>query len=182
MAERDDNDILKDFGNPALSNAAFNEIIQKYKVRLYWHVRKMVIDHDDTDDILQNAFIKIWKGLPNFQGDSKLFTWLYRIATNECLTFLKNKNKRFFVQVDDSNNDFTAKLESDPYFDGDKAQIKLQQAIHQLPDKQKLVFNMRYFEEMSYEDISAALGTSEGALKASYHFAVKKIEEFLKTD
>ena len=182
MSERDDNDILKDFRNPSLTNFAFNELINKYKVGLYWHIRKILINHDDTNDILQNTFIKIWKGLTNFQGESKLYTWLYRIATNESLTFLQQKKKDFFTRVDSTNNELILKLESDPYFDGNKAQLKLQQAILQLPDKQRLVFNMRYFDEMSYEDMSDVLGTSEGALKASYHFAVKKIEEFLKRD
>ena len=182
MTERDDIDILKDFGNPSLSNQAFKEIIKKYQVRLYWHIRKIVIDHDDTDDILQNTFIKIWKGLPSFQGDSKLYTWLYRIATNESLTFLKQKKKRFFSPIEDVNQELASKIESDPYFDGDKAQLKLQQAILTLPDKQRLVFNMRYFDEISYDEMSNILGTSAGALKASYHHAVKKIEEFLKQD
>ena len=178
MAERDDKEILNDFENPSLSNSAFNEIINKYKVRLYWHIRKLVINHNDADDLLQNTFIKAWKGLSSFQKESKLYTWLYRIATNECLTFLQQKKKRLFTNVDDVNID----LESDAYFDGDKAQLKLQQAIQTLPVKQKLVFNMRYFEEMPYEEMSKILETSESALKASYHFAVKKIEEFLKHD
>ncbi len=182
MAERDDIDLLKDFGNPALSHQAFKELIKKYQVRLYWHIRKMVINHDDTDDILQNTFIKIWKGLPSFQGESKLYTWLYRIATNESLTFLKQKKRWFFSPVDEVNNELSSKLESDPYFDGDKAQLKLQQAILKLPDKQRLVFNMRYYDEISYDEMSEVLGTSAGALKASYHHAVKKIEEFLKQD
>lgn len=178
MAERDDKDILNDFENPSLSNSAFNEIINKYKVRLYWHIRKLVINHNDADDLLQNTFIKAWKGLSSFQKESKLYTWLYRIATNESLTFLQQKKKRFFINVDDINID----LESDAYFDGDKAQLKLQQAIQTLPVKQKLVFNMRYFDEIPYEEMSQILGTSESALKASYHFAIKKIEEFLKHD
>jgi RNA polymerase sigma-70 factor (ECF subfamily) len=182
MDERDDNDILKDFGNSSLSNQAFKELIKKYQVRLYWHIRKIVINHDDTDDILQNTFIKIWTGLLSFQGDSKLYTWLYRIATNESLTFLKQKKRRFFSSIDDTNAELTSKLESDPYFDGDKAQLKLQKAILKLPNKQRLVFNMRYFDEMGYEDMSDVLGTSAGALKASYHHAVKKIEEFIKQD
>ncbi len=178
MAERDDKEILIDFENPALSNSAFNEIINKYKVRLYWHIRKLVINHNDADDLLQNTFIKAWKGLSSFQKESKLYTWLYRIATNECLTFLQQKKKRFSVNLDDVNID----LESDTYFDGDKAQLKLQKAIQTLPVKQKLVFNMRYFDEMPYDEMSKILGTSESALKASYHFAIKKIEEFLKHD
>ena len=182
MIERDDIEILKDFGNPSLSNQAFKEIIQKYQVRLYWHIRKIVIDHDDTDDVLQNTFIKIWKGLPLFKNDSKLFTWLYRIATNESLTFLKQKKRRFTSSLDEINQELCSKIESDPYFDGDKAQLILQQAILKLPEKQRLVFNMRYFDEISYDEMSNILGTSTGALKASYHHAVKKIEEYLKKD
>lgn len=182
MTDRDDIEILKDFESPSLSSKAFNEIVNKYKVKLYWHIRKLLVNHDDTDDVLQNTFIKAWKGLNNFQKESKLYTWLYRIATNECITFLQNKKKKYFISVDDENADFSTQLESDPYFDGDKAQFKLQQAINELPEKQKLVFNMRYFEEMPYDEMSKILGTSESALKASYHFAVKKMEEYLKHD
>lgn len=180
MSERDDNVIIKEFENPSQSHQAFKELIEKYKVRLYWHIRKIVIDHDDTDDVLQNTFIKIWKGLPSFQGDSKLYTWLYRIATNESITFLNSKKRRFFSSINDSNTELISKLESDPYFEGDKAQLLLQQAILTLPPKQRIVFNMRYFDEINYDDMSEILGTSAGALKASYHHAVKKIEEFIK--
>jgi RNA polymerase sigma factor (sigma-70 family) len=180
MSERDDQDILKDFENPSQSHQAFKELIDKYKVRLYWHIRKIIIDHDDTDDVLQNSFIKIWKGLPSFQGESKLYTWLYRIATNESITFLNNKKRRFFSSINDSNSELITKLESDPYFEGDHAQLILQQSLLTLPPKQRIVFNMRYFDEISYDDMSEILGTSAGALKASYHHAVKKIEEFIK--
>jgi len=182
MTERDDKEILNDFENPSLSNSAFNEIVNKYKVKLYWHIRKLLVNHDDTDDVLQNTFIKAWKGLNTFQKESKLYTWLYRIATNECITFLQNKKKKYFVNVDEVNSEFSVQLESDTYFDGDKAQLILQSAIQTLPVKQKLVFNMRYFDEMPYDEMSKILGTSESALKASYHFAVKKIEEYLKYD
>jgi RNA polymerase sigma-70 factor (ECF subfamily) len=154
--------------------------VRQYQQRLYWHIRKMVIDHDDTDDILQNVFIKAFNGLSNFREDSKIFTWLYRIATNECITFLNNKKKRFFIPMVDVENQLSQNLENDSYFNGDRIQMRLQQAILTLPEKQRLVFNMKYYEDMKYEDMSEILGTSVGALKASYHHAVKKIEEFMK--
>jgi len=182
MQSRDDNDILNDFENKLLSHNAFNELVNKYKVRLYWHIRKIVINHEDTDDILQNTFIKIWKGLPTFQRESKLYTWIYRIATNETLTFLTNKKKRNSLSINDENADSVLNLKSQSYFEGDEAQKKLFKAIEILPDKQKIVFNMRYFEDMPYNQMSEILDTSESALKASYHFAVKKIEEFLKNN
>jgi RNA polymerase sigma-70 factor (ECF subfamily) len=140
----------------------------------------MVINHDDTDDILQNVFIKAFNGLSSFREDSRIFTWLYRIATNECITFLNNKKKRFFIPMVDVENQLSQNLENDSYFNGDRIQMRLQQAILTLPEKQRLVFNMKYYEDMKYEDMSEILGTSVGALKASYHHAVKKIEEFMK--
>jgi RNA polymerase sigma-70 factor (ECF subfamily) len=140
----------------------------------------MVLDHDDTDDILQNTFIKAFKALDNFREDSKIYTWLYKIATNECITFLNNKKKRFFVPMVDVEYQLSQNLQTDAYFNGDRIQMKLQQALLTLPDKQRLVFNMKYFDDLKYEEISEILGTSVGALKASYHHAVKKIEEFIK--
>jgi RNA polymerase sigma-70 factor (ECF subfamily) len=159
---------------------AFKKIIEKYQERLYWHIRKIVITHEDSDDILQNTFIKVWKGLDQFREDSKLYTWLYRIATNESLTFLKQKRKRQYVPFLDVETHLINKMESDEYFNGDQIQKKLQKAILKLPEKQRLVFNMKYFEEMKYEDMSEILDTSVGALKASFHHAVKKIEKYLK--
>jgi len=161
---------------------AFGYILKKYRESIYWHIRKIVIDHDDANDVAQNTFIKAWKGIDNFRGDSKLYTWLYRIATNESITFLNNNKRNLFSPLQDVNHELINKLESDAYFNGDEMQMKLQKAILQLPDKQRIVFNMKYFDEMKYSDMSLILETSEGALKASYHFAVKKIEEFLKTD
>jgi RNA polymerase sigma-70 factor (ECF subfamily) len=158
---------------------AFKLIVNSYKESLYWHIRKILIDHDDADDVLQNTFIKAWKGLDDFRGDSKIFTWLYRIATNESISFLNSKKRRFLLPLHDIKNEMLAKLESDVYFDGDEEQKKLQKAILQLPDKQRIVFNMKYFDDMKFSEISEILSTSEGALKASYHYAVKKIEEFL---
>jgi RNA polymerase sigma-70 factor (ECF subfamily) len=182
MAEYSDIELLSMFRNEETKNFAFKLIINKYQERLYWHIRKMVISHEDTDDILQNTFVKVWKSLLNFREDSKLYTWLYRIATNESLTFLKQKKKRFFVSFVDVENQLKNTLESDEYFNGDQIQKKLQKAILKLPEKQRLVFNMKYFEEMKYEDMSEILDTSVGALKASYHHAVKKIENYLKED
>jgi RNA polymerase sigma-70 factor (ECF subfamily) len=158
---------------------AFNLIVQKYRERLYWHVRKIVISHDDADDVLQNTFIKVWSSLADFRGDSQLFTWLYRIATNEALSFLKSKRTKFFLPLGDVENQLKNQIEDDPYFNGNELQKKLQQAILKLPKKQRVVFNMRYFDEMKYEDMSEILDTSVGALKASYHHAVKKIEELM---
>ncbi len=159
---------------------AFNLIVDNYNQRLYWHVRKMVIVHDDADDVLQNTYVKVWRALPNFRSESAIFTWLYRIATNESLTFLKKRNQS--ISYDNLAGEIAHNLETDEYFDGDDAQLKLQQAIFALPEKQKAVFNLRYFEEMSYKEMSRVLETSEGALKASYHHAIKKIEIFLKDD
>ena len=159
---------------------AFNLLVQKYKERLYWHIRKLVISHDDTDDVLQSTFIKAWTALSDFRGDAQLFTWLYRIATNEALTFLKKKRTRFFLPLVDVERQLSSTLEDDPYFNGDAMQKKLQKAILKLPEKQRVVFNMRYFEEMKYEEMSDVLGTSVGALKASYHHAVQKIEKFIE--
>ncbi len=161
---------------------AFEVVIDTYKERLYWHIRKIVLDHDDTDDILQNTFIKVYRNIESFKGDSKLFSWMYRIATNEALTFLKSKSKRMGVDSVELQERMVANLQSDVYFEGDEIQMKLQQAIATLPEKQKLVFNMKYFEDLKYEEISDILETSVGGLKASYHLATKKIEAFLKKD
>ena len=142
----------------------------------------MVIDHDDADDLTQEVFIKVWKNLENFRQDAQLYTWLYRIATNECLTFLSSKRKKFFLPINDVAAELTEKIDSSPGIDGDEIQLKLQKALLKLPDKQRLVFNMKYYDELKYEEMSEILGTSVGALKASYHHAVKKIEEFIKQD
>ena len=166
--------------DPNLIKQAFGELVALYKERLYWHIRNMVKDHNDTDDILQNTFIKIYQNISNFKGDSLLFSWMYRIATNEAITFLNSKAKKIHLSSQDLQDKLIENLESDVYFEGDEIQLKLQKAIAKLPQKQQKVFNMKYFEELKYKEISEILGTSEGALKASYHIAVKKIEEFLK--
>lgn len=142
----------------------------------------MVIDHDDTDDLVQNTFIRVWNNLEKFRADSSLYTWIYRIATNECLNFLKKKKKRFFLPIHDTENDLSEKLESSEFIDGDEVELKLQKALLKLPDKQRLVFNMKYFDEMKYEQIAEITGTSVGSLKANYHHAVKKIEEFVNNN
>jgi len=178
----DDNELLDLFIADNNPNEVFKIIIKKYQSQLYRHIRKMVIDHDDTNDILQNTLIKAWKGLKTFNRNSQLYTWLYRIATNETLNFLNNKKRKNTIPLSKQDYDLSQKLESDPWFDGDEAQKKLQKAILSLPDKQRLVFNLRYFDEIPYEEMSKILETSEGALKASYHHAVKKIENYLNND
>ena len=172
-------DLVIRLNSPETSGKAFAELISLYKERLYWHVRKIVISHDDTDDVLQNTFIKVYRNIKNFKGDSKLYSWMYRIATNESITFL-NKNAKFSkTSIDGAQTKALNNLKSDVYFEGDEIQYKLQQAISTLPYKQKLVFNMRYFDDIKYKDMSEILETSEGALKKSYHLAVKKIEAYL---
>ncbi len=182
MTGQSDKDLILQFRNEDTRNYAFDLIVRKYQERLYWHIRKMVISHDDTDDVIQNTFIKAFQGLERFREDSSLFTWLYRIATNESLTFLKKRRNRFALPIGDYQEYLERNLQSDEYTDGDEIQMKLQKAIIRLPEKQRLVFNMKYFEEMKYDDISKILNTSVGALKASYHHAIKKIEKYLSDD
>ena len=161
---------------------AFKTLVELYKERLYWHIRKIVISHDDSDDVLQNTLIKIVRNIHNFKGDSKLFTWMYRIATNEAITFLNSKARRHQISDETLQQLTLENLKADIYFEGDEIQLKLQNAIAQLPKKQQLVFNMRYFDAIKYKDMSEILETSEGALKASYHIAVKKIKSYLSND
>lgn len=174
-----DEELLEQFKNPATKEKAFEAILKKYQEKLYWHVRRMVIDHDDANDVLQNMFIKVWKSLENFREESQLYTWMYRIATNESLTFLSNQKKRRSVSIDDEDSTLTNKLKSDTHFDANKLEWKLQLAIQSLPEKQKLVFSLRYYDEMPYDEMSKVLETSAGALKASYHHAAKKIEDYI---
>ena len=175
----DDKELLMQFRDPATKERSFTLIIKKYQERLYWHIRRMVVSHEDANDVLQNMFIKVWKALDNFREDSQLYTWLYRIATNESLTFLEQQKKRAARSLSDVENGLTNQLKADKHFDANKLEWKLQVAIQQLPEKQRIVFNLRYFDEMPYEKMSRILETSEGALKASYHHAVKKIEHFI---
>lgn len=165
--------------HPETQNEAFRKLLQLYQKPLYNHVRNMVLNHDDTDDVLQNTFIKIYSNLANFKGESKLFSWMYRIATNEAITFMQQRSKKQGISNEEVQQKAINKLESDVYFDGNEIQLKLQKAIALLPEKQQLVFKMKYFEELKYEQMSEALGTSVGALKASYFHAVRKIEDFL---
>lgn len=178
----DDVEIITQFREESSRNFAFNQLVRKYQERVYWLARRIVIEHEDANDICQNSFIKIWKALENFKGEAQLFTWIYRIATNESLSFLKSKKNKAAFSFDDYVEILGNKLESDVYYDGDEIQKKLQKAILKLPEKQALVFNMKYFEELKYEEMSAILDTSVGALKASYHHAVKKIEDYLSTN
>ena len=171
-----DGEIMRMFGITDTREKAFEAILSKYQERLYWHIRRLVIDHDDANDVLQNSLIRAWKGLNGFRQDAQLYTWLYRIATNESLSFLEQKKKKAAVSLDEVPEWMTEQLRAEEGFDGNKMEWKLQIAIQQLPDKQKLVFNLRYFDEMPYEEMSRILGTSVGALKASYHHAVKKVE------
>ncbi len=176
----EDKQILEQFRAIETRTAAFNALVKKYQQKIYWHARKMVIDHDDADDLTQEIFIKVWHNLAEFRAESQLYTWLYRIASNECLTFLNKKKRASLTPIDDVvANELSQKLDSGELITGDEIQIKLQKALLRLPDKQRLVFNMKYYDELTYHEISEITGTSEGALKASYHLAVKKIEEYL---
>ena len=177
--QQDDKELLYLYKDPVTKESAFTAILKKYQEKLYWHIRRMVVDHDDANDVLQNMFIKVWKGLENFREDSQLYTWLYRIATNECLTFLEQQKKRSSTSLSDLENGLENKLRADTNFDANRLEWKLQMAIQKLPEKQRVVFNLRYYDEMPYEEMSRVLETSEGALKASYHHAAKKIEEFI---
>lgn len=175
-----DRSLIADLKHSQKKERAFQRLVSLYQERLYWHIRKIVLNHEDTDDILQNTFIKVWKSIDNFREESSLYTWLYRIATNESLTFINSNKRKSFMPMNDVSEYLMGNLMSDPYFNGDEIQLKLQKAILQLPEKQRLVFNLKYFEEMKYDDMSKVLDTSVGALKASYHHATKKIEEYLK--
>lgn len=175
----DDKELLLQFKEPAHKEMAYTRIIKKYQEKLYWHIRRLVVQHEDANDVLQNMFIKVWNSLENFREDSQLYTWLYRIATNECLTFLEQQKKRSTISLSDPENGLTNQIKADKAFDANKLEWKLQIAIQQLPEKQRVVFNLRYYDEMPYQEMSGILETSEGALKASYHHAVKKIEDYI---
>jgi RNA polymerase sigma factor (sigma-70 family) len=176
---QDEQAFIKDLLDPKTQNVAFQMLLSSYQKPIYNHVRNIVLNHDDADDVLQNTFVKVFQNLKNFKGESKLFSWLYRIATNEAITFLNAKAKRNGMTSADFQEKQIENLQADSYFEGDEIQLKLQKAIALLPEKQQLVFKMRYFEELKYEELSAILDTSVGALKASYHHAVKKIEEYM---
>ncbi|MEZ4944174.1 MAG: sigma-70 family RNA polymerase sigma factor [Cyclobacteriaceae bacterium] len=177
----EDKELLAKIRNPETRSYGFNLLVRAYQKRVYWMVRKMLIDHDDSNDVTQEVFIKIHKAIDRFREDAQLYTWIYRIATNECLSFLNKKKRRFFLPLEDVNKELSHKIDASPEMDGDEIQKKLQKALLTLPDKQRLVFNMKYFEDMTYEQMAEITDTSVGALKASFHHATKKIEEFLTT-
>jgi RNA polymerase sigma-70 factor (ECF subfamily) len=177
-----ENKLVLELKGKDTQSLAFELLVNTYKERLYWHIRGIVLNHDDADDVLQNTFIKVYRNIDGFKGDSKLFSWMYRIATNESLTFLKQKSRKLGLSDMEYQERLVENLQADVHFDGDEIQLKLQQAIATLPEKQKLVFNMKYFQELKYGEISSILETSVGGLKASYHLAVKKIEAYLKED
>ena len=179
---QEEKDFIQELLNPKTQNVAFQKLLREYQKPLYNHIRNIVLNHDDTDDVLQNTFVKVFQYLNGFKGDSKLFSWMYRIATNEAITFINQKAKRNGTTSEAMQTRIVENLQADVYFDGNEIQIKLQKAILLLPEKQQLVFKMKYFEELKYEEISEIVGTSVGALKASYHHAVKKIEDFMKTN
>lgn len=172
-------EIILKLQEPDQQREAFEWIVNTYKEQLYYQIRRMVLSHEDADDLLQNTFIKAWNNLEYFRGEAKLSTWLYRIALNECLNFLNKQRAQKHLSIEESEANLLNQLESDPYFDGDQTQLLFEKAIQTLPEKQRIIFHLKYFEDMKYNEISEIMGTSIGALKASYHHAVKKIEEFL---
>ena len=174
--------LVNELKNKETQAKAFEVLVNTYKERLYWHIRRIVLNHDDADDVLQNTFIKVFRSIDKFKGDSKLYSWMYRIATNESLTFLKQKSRKLGVTNNELQEQLVENLQADVYFEGEEIQLKLQKALSTLPEKQKLVFNMKYYQDMKYEEISQILETSVGGLKASYHLAVKKIETYLRAD
>jgi len=182
MGEPSDRNILELFSKKGMAEKAFGMILDKYQERIYWHVRRIVIHHEDANDVMQNTFLKLWKGLDSFRGDAELFTWLYRIATNEALTFLKQKAAKSGKNIDDPEMTLGNRLQADEYFDGNEVQEKLLVIVAGLPEKQRLVFQMKYYDNMKYEEMSGVLETSVGALKASYHHAVKKIKAGFEDD
>lgn len=178
---QEEKDFIRELLDPKTQNIAFQKLLREFQRPLYNHIRNIVLNHDDADDVLQNTFIKVFQNLKNFKGESKLFSWMYRIATNEAITFIHQKTKKNGITSEALQSKIVDNLKADVYFDGNDIQYKLQKAIALLPEKQQLVFKMKYFEEIKYEDMSEILGTSVGALKASYHHAVKKIEDFMNS-
>lgn len=179
MKQVEDSEILEKFLNTKTRDEAFNLLLNKYQQKIYWHIRRLVIDHDDADDLVQDTFIKVWKNLDKFRSDSQLYTWIYRIATNESITFLNKKKQRNNTPLDEVSAELAETLIASSHFNGDKVQLKLQQALLTLPEKQRLIFNMKYFDDLKYDEIAEITGTSVGALKASFHIAVKKVEIFM---
>lgn len=176
----EDKELLRLFRKPETKDKAYTAILTKYQEKLYWHIRRLVIDHEDANDVMQEMSIKVWNGLDHFREDCQLYTWLYRVATNESLSFLEKQKRRASVSLSDVESGLENKIIADKNFDANKLEWKLQLAIQQLPEKQRIVFNLRYYDEMPYEEMSRVLETSEGALKASYHHAARKIEDFIR--
>lgn len=179
---QDDPILVDQLRNPATCREAFAKVISRYTEPLYWQIRRMVNSHEDTNDLLQNTFLKAWQALDNFRGDAKLSTWLYKIAINESISHLERERRRLNISLDDEDSSVINTIEADEWIDGDRLSIKLRKAVASLPEKQRLVFNMKYFDDMKYEQMSEILGTSVGALKASYHLAVKKVQQYLDSD
>lgn len=179
MQQYSDDELLEMFQEGDNPDYAFNLIVRKYQEQVYWHIRRLVISHDDANDVVQDVFVKAWKGLDKFRKKSALYTWLYRVATNEALTFLKKRKMRYFLPLTDVSRQLEETMESDVYYQGSEMEKQVQKAILSLPEKQRAVFNLRYYDEMKYEDMAEVMGTSVGALKASYHHAVKKIEKYI---
>jgi RNA polymerase sigma factor (sigma-70 family) len=182
MKQVEDAEILEKFTVEKTKQEAFNLLLNKYQQKIYWHIRRMVVNHDDTDDLVQDVFIKVWKNLDHFRNDSQLYTWIYRIATNESITFLNKQKQKNNTPLDEVSSELAESLVEPSYFNGNDIQLKLQRAVLTLPEKQRLIFNMKYFDDLKYEEISQILGTTVGALKASFHIAVKKIEAFMLND
>ncbi len=182
MDIEEEKDLIKRLCSLNQADKAFAELVETYKEQLYWHIRYILKNHEDTDDVLQNVFIKIYKNIKKFKGNSRLYSWMYRIAKNESLTFLKKRSKMLKINNEEIKNYIVDNLESDVYFEGDEIQLKLHKAINTLPEKQREVFQLRYFEEMKYQDMAELLQTSESALKSNYHHASKKVEQYLKTN
>lgn len=182
MQQYNEEEIVLQLRNPATQRNAFSKVVGHYGEKLYWHIRRLVLNHEDANDLLQNTFLKAWTNIDYFRGEARLSTWLYKIAFNECITFLNKQRMHNNVSIDSEDVFLLERLKGDIYFDGDAVQLKLQEAILTLPEKQRAVFTLRYYDEMKYEDMSEIFGTSVGALKASYHHALKKVEEFLTKD
>ncbi len=177
-----DEEIIEKIQDEKTVNYGFNLLMEKYQEKVYWVIRRMVIEHESADDVAQETFVKVWKNIQSFKGDSKLYTWIYRIATNEALNHLRKKKRRFFLPIGDVEHELSSSLDADIHYSGDQIQLKLQKALLKLPEKQRLVFNMKYFEEMKFKDIAEVMDVSVGSLKAQYHHAVKKIEKFIQED
>ena len=179
MTSTSDQQLLQEFRNPITKEAAFTMLVKKYQERIYWLIRRMVVSHEDANDVVQNTFIRVWNGLEKFREDSQLYTWIYRVATNECLSFLEQKKRKSLASLSEKDQERAEQVKADSHFDAQKLEWKLELAIQQLPERQRMVFILRYYQEMPYEQMSKLLETSEGALKASYHHAAKKIEQYI---